>query len=205
MITMATVLTKTEEKLKMLYKECRSVFAGCETVMGEGSVNAELMLIGEAPGKDEVKESRPFVGAAGKNLDIFISMLGITRAGIYITNAIKYRLSELNAKSGRIRNRPATWEEVERSREYLLREIGLIRPKVIVTLGNVPLRAISGDRKMVIGKEHGVPGEMKYELTDYITFPLYHPASLIYNRDLKPVYDIDIIKLKKMLASKNIL
>ncbi len=119
MTTMATVLTKTEAKLKMLYEECRLVFADCETVMGEGSVNAELMLIGEAPGKEEVKESRPFVGAAGKNLDMFISMLGIKRTDIYITNAIKYRLSELNAKSGRIRNRPATWEKVEQSREYL--------------------------------------------------------------------------------------
>ena len=109
------------ELIKKLYEEYMEHFPGKEIVLGEGNINAQLLLIGEAPGKDEVKLLKPFVGVAGKNLSEFLDILKIGREEIYITNAIKYRLSETNAKTGRIVNRPALKEEIEQNRATLIR------------------------------------------------------------------------------------
>ena len=96
-----------EAMLKRLYDEYAQQFAGNEFVFGCGCIEPRLLLIGEAPGREEVKLSRPFSGAAGKNLDEFLELAGIKREDIYITNAIKYRLSKENPKTGRLSNRPA--------------------------------------------------------------------------------------------------
>jgi uracil-DNA glycosylase len=188
-----------DELIKKLYDDYSEKFKGQEIVLGEGNINAKLLLIGEAPGKDEVKLLKPFVGVAGKNLSEFLDVLKIGREEIYITNAIKYRLSETNAKTGRIVNRPALKEEIEQSRATLLEEIKIIAPSYIVTLGNVPLKAVTSNNNLNIGNVHGKQLNVNLLGIEYTVFPLYHPASIIYNRNLKEVYLEDIDRLKELL------
>ncbi len=182
--------------LSELYEEYADRFAGNEFVFGCGCMSPKLLLIGEAPGREEVRLLRPFSGAAGKHLDEFLKIAGINREDIYITNAIKYRLSKENPKTGRLTNRPAAREEIISSRPFLLREIALIRPEYIATLGNVPLRALTGDFSMCIGAYHGTAVCVKIEEREYKLFPLYHPASVIYNRALKQTYETDILGVR---------
>lgn len=188
-----------EAKLKELYKEYKERFEDKEIVLGDGSVDSKLVLVGEAPGKDEVKLGKPFVGMAGKNLEEFLNILELDRQDIYITNAIKYRLSKVNPKTRRVINRPATKREIDVNRRYLLREISIIEPKYIVTLGNVPLKAVDKENGVSIGEVHGRLKTIIIEGKDYFLFPLYHPASIIYNRSLKDVYISDLAKLKEIL------
>ena len=158
-------------------------------VFGEGPLHPKLMLIGEAPGEQETLMGRPFVGKAGKNLDRFLELAGMRREEIYISNAVKIRPTK-TGKTGRISNRPPTKEEIALFRPWLLREIDLVAPQVIATLGNVPLFAVTGDRKLTMGEAHG--RVMEAGDTGRRLFALYHPASLIYNRALEPVYEQDV-------------
>jgi DNA polymerase len=183
-------------RLSNLYKEYADKFAGNEFVFGCGCTEPKLLLIGEAPGREEVKLSRPFSGAAGKNLDDFLRLAGISRDDIYITNAIKYRLSKVSPKTGRLSNRPATRDEIMSSRVFLLKEIELISPACVVTLGNVPLRAVMGDLSLSIGQMHGRPVCERVGHRELMIFPLYHPASVIYNQGLKQTCEDDILKLR---------
>ena len=157
-------------------------------VFGEGPAAPRLMLIGEAPGEQETMLGRPFVGKAGKNLDRFLELAGLVREEIYISNAVKLRPTKVG-KSGRVSNRPPTRAEVALFRPWLMREIKEIRPRVIATLGNVPLQALMGPR-LTVGEMHGKLA--KVEEIDAPLFALYHPASLIYNRSLEPVYEGDV-------------
>ncbi len=189
-----------QEQLSDLYREYACEFAGNEFVFGCGSVKPKLLLIGEAPGREEVKLSRPFSGAAGKYLDEFLQLAGIDREKIYITNTIKYRLSKANPKTGRLSNRPATRDEIISGRRYLLREIELISPACVVTLGNVPLRAVTGDFTENIGDRHGLSSTVKTGEREFMLFPLYHPACVIYNRSLKQTCEADILKLRDVVG-----
>ena len=166
-------------------------------VFGEGPLHPKLMLIGEAPGEQETLMGRPFVGKAGKNLDHFLELAGMRREEIYISNAVKIRPTK-TGKTGRISNRPPTKEEIALFRPWLLREIDLVAPQVIATLGNVPLFAVTGDRRLTIGEAHG--GVMEAGETGRRLFALYHPASLIYNRALEPVYEQDVRALAAWIA-----
>ena len=158
-------------------------------VFGEGPLQPKLMLIGEAPGEQETLMGRPFVGKAGKNLDHFLELAGMRREEIYISNAVKIRPTK-TGKTGRISNRPPTKEEIALFRPWLLREIDLVAPQVIATRGNVPLFAVTGDRRLTIGEAHG--RVMEAGETGRRLYALYHPASLIYNRALEPVYEQDV-------------
>ena len=178
--------------LENLNEEYRSTFNNEAIVFGAGSIQSKVLLIGEAPGKDEVAQGKPFVGAAGKNLNEFISILNITREDIYITNVVKYRLSKLNAKTNRLSNRPATVMDISTNQPWLMREIEIIDPSIIVTLGNVPLRAVTNDKSLTIGNVHGKLLECKINGVTKKLYPLYHPASIIYNRSLKDVYIQDV-------------
>ncbi|MHB8065484.1 MAG: uracil-DNA glycosylase [Ruminiclostridium sp.] len=192
--------SQTRQKLDELYCEYVKVFGKKEIVLGEGCITSSLVIIGEAPGKDEVKLGKPFVGAAGKNLNEFIGVLGIEREELFITNAIKYRLGKLNTKTQRIINRPATIQDIRDNQKWLHNEIKLLRPQIIVTLGNVPLKAISDNFKAAIGDMHGMLQTCNISGNKFKLFPLYHPASIIYNRALKEVYNQDILKLKKEIS-----
>ena len=164
-------------------------------VFGEGPKHAPLMLIGEAPGEQETLQGRPFVGKAGQNLDHFLALAGLSREEIYISNAVKLRPTK-TGKTGRLSNRPPTKDEIALFRPWLMREIEEVEPGMIATLGNVPLRAVTG-RSLSIGEVHGQvldAGETGLPL-----FALYHPASLIYNRSLTDVYEQDVRALAQRL------
>ncbi len=180
-------------------KELRAFIAGVmpgkenALVFGEGPQSPALMLIGEAPGEQESLQGRPFVGKAGKNLDRFLELAELERGQIYISNAVKIRPTKVG-KTGRIGNRPPTSGEVALFRPWLIREIEIVKPMMIATLGNVPLRALVGN-KLTVGQVHGqiiTAGETGLPL-----FSLYHPASLIYNRSLEPVYEQDVRALAR--------
>ncbi len=114
------------------------------------------MLIGEAPGSKEVELGEPFVGqAGGKHFQEFLDILGINREDVYITNTVKYRPTRKNPKTGRLSNRtPPTTKEIEDFKDYLMEEIEIIAPKIIVTLGNTPLKCLF-DKETNIGEVHG--------------------------------------------------
>lgn len=184
------------EKLKKdLIKLIHDVYPGEDRVLvfGEGPRGARLMLIGEAPGEQEALMGRPFVGKAGKNLDTYIEATGLKRDEMYISNTVKFRPTKISP-AGRTVNRPPTREEIALFLPFLKREIELVAPAVIVTLGNVPLKALMG-AQVNIGDVHGVAAEC----SGMTVFPMYHPASLIYNPSLKPVYAADMAKLAEMI------
>ncbi|SEG15037.1 DNA polymerase [Caloramator fervidus] len=187
------------EVLKEEYKRILKENLGIEKniVFGEGSKNAKIMLIGEAPGRFEEELGKPFVGQAGKNLDEFLNILNLKREDIYITNVVKFRPTRLNKKTGRFSNRAPNKKEIEISKDFLFKEIEYINPSIIVTLGNVPLKALVSE-KATIGEYHG---KLLKHQGKYI-FPLYHPASIIYNRSLYDIYLDDLKNLKKILESE---
>ena len=164
-------------------------------VFGEGKTDGGIMLIGEAPGGEEEKMGRPFVGKAGKNLDEFIELAGLKREDLYITNVVKFRPTSISEKTGRNVNRTPSREEIEDFVPLLKNEISTYKPYLIVTLGNVPLKAVTGNNRLSIGDCHGKI--MKLEGLNI--YPLYHPASVIYNRNLKNVYASDVKNIKEYI------
>lgn len=173
-------------------------------VLGEGKCDhPPVMLIGEAPGEQESLQGRPFVGKAGKNLDGFLAVLAMNREDIYISNVVKIRPTKVSEK-GRVSNRPPNKEELALFTPYLMEEILRVQPRMIVTLGNVALKALCGS-KAVIGDMHGretlVTVQHKKQSAEFPLFPLYHPASILYNRSLQEVYDGDLRALKGLLEA----
>ncbi|MGI6214684.1 MAG: uracil-DNA glycosylase [Christensenellales bacterium] len=164
-------------------------------VLGEGSLNAKVLFVGEAPGREESLKGRPFVGKAGKNLDGILYKIKLKREDIYITNTVKFRPTKLSAK-GTVSNRAPNKKEIAYMLPFLLEEIDLVSPKIIVTLGNTPLKALMGE-KFAVGLCHA--NKLSYKAQ--ILFPLYHPASLIYNPALKDTFERDFFALKKLINS----
>ncbi|MBR6525895.1 MAG: uracil-DNA glycosylase [Clostridia bacterium] len=187
--------------LKQLNQEMEtffaSIFAGEDKplVFGEGhAARPQLMLVGEAPGEQEVLQRRPFVGKAGKNLDEFLELAGLDRSVIYVSNVVKIRPTE-KGPTGRTRNRAPNQEELALFTPFLMRESAMVQPGIIVTLGNVPLQAYLG-KHQTVGQCHG-----KVHLTQegMRIFSLYHPASMIYRPQLRETYAEDIMALKELL------
>lgn len=175
-----------------------SLWPGQETILVHGEGNTQVppvLLVGEAPGENEVLLRRPFVGKAGKNLQEFLTLAGFEREEIYITNVVKIRPT-VEGAHGRLRNRAPNREEIALFKPYLLREIALIHPRVVVTLGNVPLKALHGETT-VIGDCHG---QWLKTTQGRDMYALYHPASILYRRELKPVYEQDIAHLAETLG-----
>ena len=186
---METLRKELERLMETTYPDQNKIL-----VFGEGTVGARVMLIGEAPGEQETLKRRPFVGKAGKNLDEFLKLAKIDRGALYVTNTVKFRPTRVS-KAGRIVNRPPTREEIALFKPFLMREIQIVRPEYVVTLGNVPLQALT-DSKQVIGSVHG----QVLQKDDMQIYPMYHPASMIYNRSLREVYVSDVLRLSEMLA-----
>ena len=176
-------------------------YEGKKIVFGEGKEQPALMMIGEAPGGEEEQQGRPFVGKAGKNLSAFLEVVGLKREEIYISNVVKIRPTKNSPKTGKPVNRSPSAEEIAFFLPFLQEEIEAADPKVIVTLGNVPLKAVTGEKKAVIGDYHGNPCPLADGRT---LFALYHPAAVIYNRALQEVYDADLIKLRVFLEIKKL-
>lgn len=170
-------------------------------VFGQGPERPFLVLIGEAPGAEETKQSRPFVGKAGRQLDELLAYAGIPRDEVYITNVVKFRPMVKGERT--VRNRTPVREEIDASLPLLREELLILRPQCVATLGNVPLCALlslCGLDRQVIGEAHGQA--RRVTLLDWETalFPLYHPASAIYNRSLLPVCHEDAGRLGELYA-----
>ena len=187
-------LEKLKDEIRAMVKE---VYPDREWVLvfGEGPAQARLMLVGEAPGEQEAMLGRPFVGKAGKLLDAFIASTGLTRGEMYDTNTVKFRPSRIS-KAGRVVNRTPTQEEIAAFLPFLKKEIAQVNPACVVTLGNVPLRALLGEKE-TIGQAHG---QMRRQ-EDRLYFPMYHPASMIYNPGLKAIFAQDMEKLGQLIKN----
>ncbi len=189
--------------LQTVYKEMSAFFQPLwpgedkPLVLGEGKQDCPaLMLVGEAPGETEVLKRRPFVGKAGKNLDEFLTLARLRREDIFVTNTVKIRPTEAGP-TGRSRNRAPNREELSLFVPWLLREIQAVRPRALVTLGNVPLKALAGSQRTV-GECHGQWLESQAGVP---LFALYHPASIISRRSLAPVYSQDVLTLAEALEA----
>ena len=196
--------------MERFQKECAAFFDQLSIegqkplVFGDGPERGPvLMLVGEAPGEQEALLGKPFVGKAGKNLDGFLQAVGRRREEIYITNVVKVRPTKTSA-AGRVVNRPPSREEKALFTPWLMREVDLVRPDALVTLGNVALQAFVHEN---IGSVHGSwrravitpPDGAAFTLP---LFALYHPASVIYNGSLKEVYARDLEALSQSLHAK---
>ena len=165
-------------------------------VFGEGKMDSpDIMLIGEAPGEQETLKRRPFVGKAGKNLDAFLDMMGMDRGEMYVSNVVKIRPT-VRGESGRVRNRAPSKEEIALFLPFLMKEIDLVAPRALVTLGNVPLKALMGGAATV-GALHG---QWHTAANGLPLFALYHPAAIIYRRELQQVYEQDVLTLRDSLT-----
>lgn len=160
-----------------------------QPVFGDGNEKAEIVLIGEAPGKDEDRDGKPFIGRSGKLLTEIIAKSGFPRETVYITNTVKYRPPN---------NRDPLPEEKEACKEWLLAELNFIKPKLIVPVGRHAMWTFFPGES--IGELHGKLLKKKIpELSTESFFPLYHPASAIYNQKLKETLFTDGKKLKMTL------
>ncbi len=149
-------------------------------VLGEGSHDADIVFIGEAPGKNEALQGRPFCGAAGRVLDDLLTGIGVDRQTVYITNIVKDRPPD---------NRDPTPAEVACYAPFLERQLAVIRPKVIVTLGRHAMNHIMRQYDLEfdiepIGSAHGNVYKATAPFGPIQIIPQYHPAAAIYNRDL---------------------
>lgn len=163
-----------------------------QLVFGDGSPDADVMFIGEAPGKKEDEQGMAFVGAAGKFLDEMLSSISLSRKDIYITNIVKYRPP--NNRDPEPDEKTAFWP-------YLLKQIAIIRPKVIVTLGRHSGQAFLP--KLRISNDHGQPNKLKVLLDgkeeNIIVLPLYHPAAALYNGGLRGTLLDDFQSVKQFI------
>jgi uracil-DNA glycosylase family 4 len=160
-------------------------------VIGSGDHNADIMFVGEAPGKNEAATGRPFCGASGKILDELLAHIGVDRETVYITNVVKDRPTN---------NRDPKPEEIAIYAPFLDRQIDIVKPKVIATLGRFSMEYIMkkfglDDQLETIGKMHGRTFDAKTDDGhDFKIIPLYHPAVAVYNRttlpDLKKDFEI---------------
>ena len=157
-------------------------------VMGDGSVDADIMFIGEAPGKKEDETGLPFVGAAGKFLDQMLEAAGMHRKDVFITSIVKYRPPK---------NRDPTPAEKAAFLPYLLRQIAIIQPKVIAPLGRHGMEFFLPGIK--IGDIHGQPQHMTLDGREVVIMPLFHPAAALYNGKLRQTLIDDFLKVPEVV------
>lgn len=164
-------------KKSPLYKE--RVLNKVLPVIGEGSLNAKVFFIGEAPGKKEAQTGKPFCGASGKVLDELLAHIKLDRKTVYVTNIVKDRPTD---------NRDPKPKEIEIYAPFLDRQIEIIKPKIIATLGRFSMEYIMNRYGLsqecdVISKTHGKIFHTKIGKQKIIVAPLYHPAVAVYNRN----------------------
>ena len=155
-----------------------------QLVFGAGNPDADIVLIGEAPGKKEDEQGEPFVGAAGKFLNEMLASIELERDDIYITNIVKYRP---------IDNRDPLPEEIEVFMPYLLRQVDVIEPKIIITLGHFSMNVFLPGVK--ISQVHGRPKRLKGR----VFLPLYHPAAALYNGGMRETLMQDFATIPKII------
>lgn len=158
-----------------------------QLVMGDGNPNADIVFIGEAPGKQEDEQGLPFVGASGKFLNEMLAAVGLKRDDVYITNIVKYRPPN---------NRDPLPEEKKEFWPYLMQQLEIIKPKVVITLGRHSGAAFIPD--LVISRDHGHARTVKYHDYEFLVIPLYHPAAALYNGSMRQVLIDDFLAAKKL-------
>lgn len=166
-------------------------------VFGKGNSNAEIMILGEAPGANEDLQGIPFVGAAGKELDKLLNLINLTLDDIYVANILKYRPPN---------NRDPNPDEIRAHTPFLIEQIKIIQPKFIVTLGNYATKfvladCVPNDMKKIGGitSLHGNVIVKNIEGLNVKVFPLYHPAAVIYRREWYKDLEADFLKLGELL------
>lgn len=178
--------------LKMLACKKCALRSGCKQVVpGAGSANAQIMFIGEAPGKKEDELGVPFVGAAGKFLDEMLKTIKLKRDDVYIANTVKCRPPA---------NRDPSLEEKDICFKWLEKQIAIISPKIIVTLGRHSMNLFLSELK--ISEMHGRALKRDFPgLGEQTFFTLYHPAAALYNGGLRETLIKDFKKIPKVLKS----
>ena len=160
-------------------------------VPGEGPEGADIMFVGEAPGFHEDRQGRPFVGAAGKFLDELLAMIGLRREEVYICNVLKCRPPQ---------NRDPQSDEIEACKPYLDRQIELIQPKIVVTLGRFSMaRWFPGAR---ISRIHGQARKRRLPQSDgsRLYYPMYHPAAALHQPSLRGTVEEDMRRIPELIA-----
>lgn len=166
-----------------------------QLVMGDGDPDADIVFIGEAPGRKEDEQGLPFVGAAGKFLNEMLAEAGMERSDVYITNIVKYRPPN---------NRDPLPEEKAAFLPYLLRQLEIINPKVVITLGRHSMEYFLPNAK--ISQAHGQAVRKKVLYHDkteheWLFIPLYHPAAALYNGSMRQVLIDDFLSATKLVSS----
>jgi len=170
---------------------CRLAEGRTQVVFGVGDPQADLMFVGEAPGFHEDKQGYPFVGQAGKLLDKLLAGIGLERGDVYIANTVKCRPPG---------NRDPQPDEKQACEPYLFRQIELIRPKVIATLGNHATKQLSG-KETGITRVHGQPQRLNVGALAVLLYPLYHPAAALYTPAMFKVLEEDFARLPELLGA----
>ncbi len=195
MITPMTPLTLEDVRTKLReWEGCELKKTATQAVLGEGNPDADIMFIGEAPGQKEDEQGRPFVGAAGQFLDELLQSIGLVRADVYISNVVKYRPPG---------NRDPTPEEKEQCMPWLMLEMALIKPKVIVPLGRHALGHFYS--KLSITEAHGKAQTLRQaqgDIPSLTVFPIYHPAAALHNGGLRQSLYDDFKALKLFLDTR---
>jgi len=155
-----------------------------QLVFGVGNPDADIVFVGEAPGKNEDTQGEPFVGAAGKFLNEMLATIGLERGDIYITNIVKYRPPN---------NRDPLPEEKAAFLPYLQSQLDIIRPKIVVTLGRHSMNCFLPD--LQISKVHGQPKRYKRQ----VYLPLFHPAAALYNGGMRQTLIDDFTRIPSIL------
>ena len=161
-----------------------------QAVFGAGHPDSDLMFVGEAPGFHEDQQGLPFVGQAGKLLENLLGGIGLTRADVYIANVLKSRPPG---------NRDPQPEEIQACEGHLFRQIELIQPKVVATLGNFATKLLSG-RPTGITRVHGQEQETTLGGRRVLLYPLYHPAAALYTPRMLEVLRSDFARLPELLG-----
>ena len=171
-------------------------------VFGKGNPEAKIMFIGEAAGRNEDEQGLPFVGAAGKNLDKLLASVGLSLEDVYIANILKYRPPE---------NREPSFEEIKTHTPYLLKQIEILEPRVICSLGNYATKFFLSNcnpdemnKQAGITQVHGKVREIEINGMKIKLIPLFHPAAIIYNQALKQEWEKDLEIVKKEISQKTL-
>ncbi|MEM4739294.1 MAG: type-4 uracil-DNA glycosylase [Acidilobaceae archaeon] len=165
--------------------KCPLHMSRTQAVPGDGPINTEIVLVGEAPGKSEDEQGKPFVGAAGKLLDKLLEIAGLERSKVYITNVVKCRPPE---------NREPEDNEIKACNNYLRRELSLIKPKLIVALGRIAgktLYEMCGIRWVNINVARGRVVDCRTNNLEFKLIVTYHPAAALYNPNLRSELERD--------------
>ena len=163
-----------------------------QVVFGSGNPNADLMFVGEAPGFHEDQQGYPFVGQAGKLLDKLLAGIGLSREQVYIANVIKCRPPG---------NRDPQPDEIEACESHLFRQLELIEPKLVATLGNFATKLLSG-KPHGITRVHGRPQETTLGGRPITLYPLYHPAAALYTPAMLRTLEDDFRRIPELLAEE---